>query len=63
MSCKVFKKTIDQQRIASLIEDDDLIRQVEQSREDREHGRIYGKEEGLDYLRTKVKELEHRNSI
>lgn len=48
---------------ASLAEDADLIRQVEQSREDREHGRIYGKESGLDYLRNKVKEFEHGQNV
>jgi hypothetical protein len=63
MSRKVFKETIAKQSIVSLIEDDDLIRQVEQSREDRERGRIYVKEEGLEYLRTKVKEFEQGYNI
>ncbi|MEX2461220.1 MAG: hypothetical protein WD469_07955 [Paenibacillaceae bacterium] len=49
--------------VASLAEDADLIRQVGQSREDREHGRIYGKEAGLDYLRSKVKEFEHEQNV
>ncbi|PRX69856.1 hypothetical protein B0G52_112216 [Cohnella sp. SGD-V74] len=47
----------------ALAEDADLIRQVEQSREDRENQRIYGKEAGLDYLRNKVKEFEHGQDI
>jgi hypothetical protein len=54
---KVFKKTHDQQSVALLLEDDDLIRHVDESLEDRKRGRIYGKEEGLEYLRTKVKEF------
>ncbi|TDF96294.1 hypothetical protein E1757_18095 [Paenibacillus piri] len=49
--------------VASLADDADLIRQVQQSREDREHGRIYGKEAGLEYLRTKVKEFEHGQNV
>lgn len=49
--------------VASLAEDADLIRQVELSREDREHGRIFGKEAGLDYLRSKVKEFEHEQNV
>jgi len=47
----------------ALAEDADLIRQVEHSREDREHGRIYGKEAGLDYLRDKIKDFEHEQNI
>ena len=49
--------------VASLAEDAYLIRQVQQSRKDREHGRIYGKEAGLDYLRSKVKEFEREQNI
>jgi len=49
--------------IAALAEDADLIRQVEQSREDRESQRIFGREAGLDYLRSKVKEFEHGQDI
>lgn len=40
--------------VALLAEDADLIRQVEHSREDRNHGRIYAKEAGLNYLRTRI---------
>ncbi|CAM4176176.1 hypothetical protein L1N85_13690 [Paenibacillus alkaliterrae] len=49
--------------VSLLAEDANLIRQVQQSREDREHGRIYGKEAGLDYLRTKVQEFEHGQNV
>jgi len=49
--------------VTSLTEDADLIRQVENSREDREHGRTYGKEEGLEYLRTKIKEFENEQNV
>lgn len=41
----------------------DLMRQVQKSREDRNSGRVYGQQAGLDYLREKVKELEHGESL
>lgn len=36
--------------IEALSEDEDLIRQVQRSREDRVAGRVYGDQEGLDFL-------------
>lgn len=49
--------------VVSLAEDADLIRQVEQSREDRKQGRMYAKEAGLDYLRIRIKEVEHEQNV
>ncbi|MNW19843.1 hypothetical protein D3C71_2199960 [compost metagenome] len=49
--------------ISALSEDPDLIRQVQHSREDREHGRVYAREAGLEYLQAKVKEFEHGQNI
>lgn len=49
--------------VASLAEDADLIQQTQLSREDRKHGRIFGKEPGLDYLRSKVKEFEYEQNV
>ncbi|MNZ29322.1 hypothetical protein D3C78_465680 [compost metagenome] len=49
--------------ISSLSEDLNLIRQVQQSREDYEQGRIYGREAGLEYLQAKIKEFEHGQNI
>ncbi|CAM4410747.1 hypothetical protein L1N85_21445 [Paenibacillus alkaliterrae] len=46
------------EQIDALSEDVDLIRQVQKSREDRQAGRIYDQQAGLDYLRTKVEEFE-----
>ena len=43
--------------------DEDLIRQVQKSREDRENGRIYNQQAGLDYLQMKVEEFEHGQSL
>ncbi len=47
----------------SLSEDADLIRQIERSREDRANGRVFGQAEGLEYLRSKVKELENEQNL
>lgn len=48
----------------SFLENDpDLIHQVQRSREDREQGRIYGKEAGLEYLQEKIREFEHGQNI
>jgi hypothetical protein len=49
--------------IEVLSEDADLIRQVQRSREDRVAGRVYGEQEGLDYLRVKVKEFERGQNL
>ena len=59
------REKIDSQQldVATLAEDAGLIRQVEQSREDRKQGRIYVKEAGLDYLRTRIKEFEHEQNL
>lgn len=40
--------------ISTLSEDLDLIRQVQRSRQDREHGRVYAREAGLEYLQAFV---------
>jgi hypothetical protein len=59
------RERADQQQldVSLLTEDEDLIRQVQESREDRKFGRVYGKEAGLDYLRVKVKEFEHGQNL
>lgn len=58
------KKATEEQLDLSLLEEDPhLIRQVQDSLEDREQGRIYGREAGLEYLRAKVKEFEHGQNI
>jgi hypothetical protein len=49
--------------VEQLSTDESLIRQVEQSREDRQAWRVFKQEEGLDYLRTKVKEFERGQSL
>ncbi|KRE50621.1 hypothetical protein [Paenibacillus sp. Soil724D2] len=49
--------------IEALSEYVDLMRRVQKSREDRNSGRVYGQQAGLDYLREKVKELERGESL
>lgn len=49
--------------ISSLSEDPDLIRQIQHSRQDREQGRVYGREGGLEYLQARVKEFEHGQNL
>ena len=63
LNMKRERAVLDQLDVALLAEDADLIRQVEQSREDGEHGRIYAKEAGLEYLKSKVKEFEHGQNV
>jgi hypothetical protein len=50
------KDTEDQIDIENLSMDEQLIRQVQRSREDRRNGRIYCQEQGLKYLRKKIVE-------
>ncbi|MCD8510407.1 MAG: hypothetical protein LRY73_11455 [Bacillus sp. (in: Bacteria)] len=55
---------IENQAFASdLSEDKALIDQISASRKDRESGRIYNKEEGLEYLREKVEEFERKQNL
>lgn len=51
------------EQIDAISEDVDLIRQVQNSREDRQAGRIYDQQAGLDYLRTKIEEFERGQSL
>lgn len=49
--------------VSMLADDEDLIRQVQASREDRKLGRVFAKEAGLDYLRDKIKAFEHGQNL
>lgn len=49
--------------IEALSIDEDFIRQVQRSREDRNSGRVYDQQSGLDYLREKVGEAEHGEKL
>ena len=49
--------------IESLAEDTNLLHQIEQSRDDRKSGRVYGHQEGLEYLREKLEEFERGQNV
>jgi hypothetical protein len=49
--------------VVSLSEDANLSRQIIKSREDRDNGRVYGQESGLEYLRSKIEEFERGQDI
>lgn len=49
--------------VKALSEDQDLIRQVHKSREDRKAGRVYDQQTGLDYLRLKIEEFEREQKL
>jgi hypothetical protein len=63
LSMKREREAAQQLEIDALSEDVNLIRQVQNSREDRNSGRVYGQQAGLDYLRMKVEEFERGQSL
>ena len=50
----VVEESPDVDEIISIGEDPDVLRQIRMSQQDREHGRIFGQENGLKYLREKI---------
>lgn len=44
---------LNETEIEYLAKDEKLIRQIEKSREDRQNGRVFSKDEGLNYLRER----------
>jgi hypothetical protein len=63
LNMKREKEVLHQLDVEVLSQDKELIRQIQNSREDRENGRIYAQELGLEYLRKKVEEFENGQSI
>ncbi|QQK77029.1 hypothetical protein HUG15_16575 [Salicibibacter cibarius] len=63
LNMKREREAIDQMDIDLFSEDQELIRQIEQSREDRANGRIYDQEQGLKYLQNKIKEFESEQNL
>ena len=57
------RETIEHLDVEALSIDEDLIRQVQKSRENRENGQIYNQQTGLDYLQMKIEEFEHGQSL
>jgi hypothetical protein len=50
------KESSQQLDIDDLVNDENLIRQIENSRVDRNNGRFYTKEQGLEYLRKRFED-------
>ncbi|WP_078382319.1 hypothetical protein [Sutcliffiella halmapala] len=57
LNIKREKETLNEMEVEYLAEDEDLIRQVQKSREDRKNERIYSKEQGLEYLRKSFEDV------
>ncbi|MEX1031145.1 MAG: hypothetical protein WDZ91_14040 [Paenibacillaceae bacterium] len=57
------REALHQLDVEVLSVDEDLIRQVQKSREDREGGHIFCQETGLEYLRSKVEENERGQNL
>lgn len=58
LNMKRKRESAEQLDIELLSQDENMIKQLNQSRLDRQAGRIYEKEAGLDYLRAKVEGFE-----
>ncbi|XJZ27609.1 hypothetical protein ACF5W4_01795 [Bacillota bacterium Lsc_1132] len=56
LNLKREKEALNEMEVEYLAKDEELIRQVQKSREDRRNGRIYSKEQGLEYLRKRFEE-------
>ncbi|WML52382.1 hypothetical protein RCG17_23865 [Neobacillus sp. PS3-12] len=56
LNIKREKEELNKMEVEHLAKDEALIRQVQKSREDRRNGRIYSKEQGLEYLRKSFEE-------
>jgi hypothetical protein len=56
LNSKREKESLQQVDVDNLAVDENLIRQIENSRVDRNNGRFYTKEQGLEYLRKRFEE-------
>ena len=56
LNMKREKEILHETEVEYLAKDEELIFQVQKSREDRRNGRIYNKEQGFEYLRKSFKE-------
>ena len=63
LNMKREKEALEQLDIELLAKDPDLISQIQKSQKDQENGRMYNQEQGLAYLRKKVDEFEHGQSL
>lgn len=63
LNMKREKEATVQMNVDHFIEDEGIIYQVQQSREDRINGRIYDQKQGLDYLQRKNKAFENEQDF
>lgn len=63
LNMKRERETINQMDLDLFSEDQELIRQVQKSREDRTNGRFYDQKQGLEYLQNKIKEFESEQNL
>lgn len=54
----VVEESPDVDEIIAIGEDPDVLRQIRMSQQDREHGRVFGPEDGLKYLRERIQGAE-----
>lgn len=54
----VVEESPDEEDVIAIAEDPDVLRQIRMSEEDRENGRVYGKEDGLKYLQERIQGAE-----
>lgn len=58
LNMKRKKEAVDQIDLKLFSEDEELIQQIQNSRDDRVAGRVYDLEQGLKYLQNKISEFE-----
>ena len=56
LNMKRDKATLNEMEVDYLAKDENLIQQVQKSRDDRKNGHKYSKEQGLEYLRKRFEE-------
>lgn len=54
----VVEESLNDDDIMAIAEDPDVLRQIRMSQQDRENGRVYGQEDGLEYLRERIQGAE-----
>lgn len=50
----VVEESPDEEDLAAIAGDPDVLRQIRMSQQDRENGNVYGQEDGLKYLRDRI---------
>ena len=63
LNLKREKETLNEIDIGSLLEDKELLRQIQTSREERQNGIVYNQGQGLKYLRDKIERFERGQNL